>query len=289
MTVLTLKITKPKTSVHLNPSLDDVREIQVIDFVRVRKPFVIKQNMPQHIFKVEDDGSETELFRFNIANACPIEEMQGLIKNLDKRFFIIEVDGDFYIKSRDKLRFTKGIYTELGVSEIIEKGKPCPLLWNNSDGQRFLVQCDIVEKLSSYDNITGSGRISTPSKLLAVVPSQHYPVLRMKSHQQTCISVGVVRSVVEIKCDVEVVNDFQFRLYGDVESVVLEVSSDTRLDTSKISTTKRTTPTESLTASRYISTQSLTIRLAQSSIYLTPSTVEYLTPPATKMNSTKPR
>ena len=40
------------------------------------------------------------------------------------------------------------------------------------------------------------------------------------------LSVGVVRSVVEIKCDVEVVNDFQVRLYGDVKSVVLEVSSD---------------------------------------------------------------
>ena len=40
------------------------------------------------------------------------------------------------------------------------------------------------------------------------------------------LCVGVVRSVVEIKCDVEVVNDFQVRLYGDVESVVLEVSKD---------------------------------------------------------------
>ena len=76
MTILTLKITVPKTTVHLNPSLiDNVREIQVIDFVRVRKPFVNKQNMPQHIFKVEDDGSETELIRFNIPDACPIEEM----------------------------------------------------------------------------------------------------------------------------------------------------------------------------------------------------------------------
>ena len=40
MTVITLNISEPKTSVHLTPSLDDVREIQVLDFVRVRKPFV---------------------------------------------------------------------------------------------------------------------------------------------------------------------------------------------------------------------------------------------------------
>ena len=73
MIILTLKITEPKTSVHFYPSLNDnVREIQVIDFVRVRKTFVNKQNMPQHIFKVEDDGSETELIRFNVPDDCPI-------------------------------------------------------------------------------------------------------------------------------------------------------------------------------------------------------------------------
>ena len=44
------------------------------------------------------------------------------------------------------------------------------------------------------------------------------------------LSVGVVRSVVEIKCDVEIANDFQVRLYGDVEFVVPEVSSDVLSD-----------------------------------------------------------
>ena len=146
---ITLKITEPKTSVHLTPSLDAPREIQVVDFVRVRKPFVNKQNMPQHVFKVEDDGSETELLRFNVADHCPIEEIQDLFKKVNKRFFVIEVAGDWYIKSRDKIRLTKGIYTELGVPEILEKGKPYPLLWRNSDAQRFFVYCDIVEKLSS--------------------------------------------------------------------------------------------------------------------------------------------
>ena len=89
MTILTLKITEPKTMVHLNPFLNDsVREIQVIDFVRVRKPFVDKQNMPQHIYKVRDDGSETEPIRFNVPDACHIEEMQDLFKMLNKLFFL---------------------------------------------------------------------------------------------------------------------------------------------------------------------------------------------------------
>ena len=94
MTILTLKIIEPKTWVHLNPFLDDVREIQVIGFVRGRKPFVDKQNMPRHIFKVEDGWLETEILRFNVADACPIEEMRELFKKLDKRFGIIEVAGD---------------------------------------------------------------------------------------------------------------------------------------------------------------------------------------------------
>ena len=188
MTVLTFKIIEPKFSVHLNPSINHVQEIQVIYFVRVRKPFVRKQNMTWHIFKVEDDGSETELLRFNVPDQCPIEEMQELFNKLDKRFYIIEVAGDWYIKSRKKLRLTKGLYSEVGVPEILEKGVPYPLLWNNSDGQRFLMHCDTVEKLSSCDNIGGSAHISTPSKLLAVVLSQHYPVLRTRSHQRSFLN-----------------------------------------------------------------------------------------------------
>ena len=124
--------------------------------------------MPQHVFKVEDDGSDTELLRFNIADYCPIEEIQSVFKRVDKGFFIIDVDGDLYIKSSVKLKLTKELYTELGVPEILEKGKPYPSLWKNSDAQRFSVYCDIVEKHQSYNNTFGSKPISTPSTLLAV-------------------------------------------------------------------------------------------------------------------------
>ena len=186
---ITLKITEPKISVHLNPSLDDVREIQVLDFARVRKPFVNKQDMPQHVYEVEDDGTETEFLRFNVADHCPIEKIQSVFKKVNQGFYITEVTGDWYIKSRVKLKLTKGLYTELGVSEILEKGKPYPLLWKNYDGQRFLVYCDIVEKHDSYGNTSGGSlSISTPSELLAVVPSQHYPTLRMKSHQRSYLN-----------------------------------------------------------------------------------------------------
>ena len=63
--------------------MDYVREIQVIGFVRVRKPFINKQNMPQHVYKIEDDGSETKLLRFNVADHCPIEEIQDLFKKVN--------------------------------------------------------------------------------------------------------------------------------------------------------------------------------------------------------------
>ena len=108
---------------------------------------------------------------------------------MNRGFYIIEVAGDWFIKSSVKIRLTKGLYTELGVPEILEKGKPHPLLWKNSDGQRFFVYCDIVEKHDSNGNTTGgASHISTPSKLLAVVPSEHYPSLRMKSHQRSYLN-----------------------------------------------------------------------------------------------------
>ena len=118
---ITLNINEPKTLVHLNPSMDDVRETQVIDFVRVRKPFVNKQDIPQHVYKVEDDGSETQLLRFNVADHCPIEKIQDLFKKVNKGFFIIEVAGDWLIKSRVKIRLAKGIYTKLGVPKFLKR------------------------------------------------------------------------------------------------------------------------------------------------------------------------
>ena len=44
--------------------------------------------MPQHIYKVTDDGTETELIRFNVPDDCPIEEIVDLFKMLNKRFNI---------------------------------------------------------------------------------------------------------------------------------------------------------------------------------------------------------
>ena len=86
-----------------------------------------------------------------------------------------------------------------------------------SDGQRFLVHCDIVEKLSSYDNIVGARRISFPSKLLAVVPSRHYPVLRMKSHQRSFLS------------------DFDLSIITNIDGSVPTFGMNTFVITSKLS------------------------------------------------------
>ena len=160
-----MKITEPKTSVYLTPSLaaPSPREIQIIDFVRIRKPFFNKQNMPQHVYKINDDGTQTELLRFNVADHCPIEEIQTVFKSANKDFSIIEVAEDWYMKSSSKIKLTKGLYTELGVTEILEKGKPYALLWTNSDAQRFFVYCDLVGKDESYFNI-----------IVAIVTSRHH-------------------------------------------------------------------------------------------------------------------
>ena len=105
------------------------------------------------------------------------------MKAIDKGIKILESNGDWYIKSRFKLKLGKGLYNELGVPEILTAGKLYPLIWN---GPSFFVYCDIVEKHDSYKNIRGT--FNNASKLLAVVPSQHYLALRMKSHQGTYLN-----------------------------------------------------------------------------------------------------
>ena len=176
---ITLKITEPKKSIHLTPSLDDVREIQVEDFLHVLKPFV-RLMKSQRLINM-DDGENTQINLGDYDGDYTLDVLKNSLKTIDKGIEIIESNGDWFIKSSFKLKLGKGFYAELGVPEILTAGKLYPLIWK---GQRLLEYCDIVEKLSSYDNIGRASHISTTSKLLAVVPSQNYPSLRMKSHQR---------------------------------------------------------------------------------------------------------
>ena len=177
MTVITLNISEPKTSVHLTPSLDYVREIQVIDFVRIRKPFV-RLTEQQKVYNLTG-GEQVELFGF-------IEDLQQAFTRVSKCINILKSDGDCSIVSKINVKLDKELYTELGVPEILTANKPYPLVWNC---QRFFVCCDIVDKHESYGKTSGgSFSFSTPSKLLAVAPSQYYPSLRMKSHQHSYLN-----------------------------------------------------------------------------------------------------
>ena len=103
---------------------------------------------------------------------------------MNKGINILKSDDDWSIVSKINVKLDKELYTELGVPEILTANKPYPLIWYC---QRLLVYYDIVEKLSTYDNIM-EVVISTPSKLLAVVPSQHCSTLHMKSHQRSYLN-----------------------------------------------------------------------------------------------------
>ena len=93
MTVITLNITEPKTSVHLNPSLDDVREIQVIDFLRVARPFVILTE-PQRLYNI-DDG-EAKLITLGDGDYT-LDVLKRSLKAIDKGIEIIKSNGDWYV------------------------------------------------------------------------------------------------------------------------------------------------------------------------------------------------
>ena len=155
MTVITLNISEPKTSVHLNPSLDGAREIQVIDFLRIARPFIILTE-PQRLYNMDDGDAEL----ISLGNGdYTLDVLKRSLKAIDKGIEIIESNGDWYIKSRFKLKLNKELYTELGVPEILTAGKLYPLIWN---GPSFFVYYDIVEKHDSYKNI--SGTFNNPSK-----------------------------------------------------------------------------------------------------------------------------
>ena len=139
MTVITLNISEPKTSVHLTPSLDGAREFQVIDFVHVRKPFV-RLTEQQKVYSITG-GEQVELFGFN-RGVFTIEDLQQAFTRVNKSINILKFDRDWSIVSKINIKLDKELYTELGVPEILTASKPYSLVWNC---QRFFVYCDIVD------------------------------------------------------------------------------------------------------------------------------------------------
>ena len=115
-----------------------------------------------------------------------IEDLQQAFIRVNKGINILNSDSDWSIVSKINIKLDKEFYTELGVPEILTADKPYPLVWKC---QKFFVYCDIVDKHESYGNTSGGSlSISTPSHLLAVVTSEHYPSLRMKSDQHSYLN-----------------------------------------------------------------------------------------------------
>ena len=116
MTIITLNICEPKTSVHLNPSLDGAREIQVIDFLRIARSHIILTE-PQRLYNM-DDG-EAELISLGDRDYT-LDVLKRSLKAIDKGIEIIESNGDWYIKSRFKLKLGKGLTPNLEYQKFLQ-------------------------------------------------------------------------------------------------------------------------------------------------------------------------
>ena len=172
--VITLTISEPETRVHLNSSLDGAREVKVLDFLRVQSKFV-RLVEPQKVYNL--NGNEEIEGVLSLGHGYyNIEDLQRSFRRVNKGVDVMNVDGDWFISSRIKVKLTEELYTELGVPEVLTAGKPYPLIWKNTPS--FLVYCDIVDSHYSYDYAFSASY--TPSHLLSVVPSQTYPSLRVK-------------------------------------------------------------------------------------------------------------
>ena len=93
MTLITLNITKPKTSVHLTPSLDAPREIQVIDFANEGKP-IFTLTVVQTMQRI-DNGVTLVI----ISGKHPLKVLQNSLKEVDMGPEIVESNGDWFIRS----------------------------------------------------------------------------------------------------------------------------------------------------------------------------------------------
>ena len=101
MTIITLNLTKPRTSVHLTPSLDAQHEIQVTDFANVGKPiFTLKE---AQIMQRIDNGVTLVV----ISGKHPLKVLHNSLMEVDMGSEILESNGEWFVTSKFKIKLSK--------------------------------------------------------------------------------------------------------------------------------------------------------------------------------------
>ena len=179
--MLSITMYESETRVYLDPPLENLREIQLLDC-----------NIPKRLINFKDrQGILKEDNRPIIViqpGTYSLRDIQTIFLNdTDKaKLSIIETNTVDYLYSNKifNIKLTRGLQVGLGVPEIITPGKLYPI--NIQIKEPLRLMCSIMDNKSSYmNNNTQSEepvKIS-PSYLLANIPSQDYPAIPTQEYK----------------------------------------------------------------------------------------------------------
>ena len=169
-----------ESRVYLDPPLEKVREIQLLDCV-----------VPKRLVNFKDRQSLLKEDRPILIIQPGTYSLRGihaiLLNDTDNaKLSIIETDTVDYLYSNKtfNIKLTRGLQVALGVPEIIIPGKLYPINIQIKEPLRLL--CNLVDNKLSYANETLYGDLVklSPSHLLANIPSQDYPAMPVQNHER---------------------------------------------------------------------------------------------------------
>ena len=165
--------------VYLDPPLEEVREIQLLDCI-----------VPKRLVNFKDRQGFLKEDRPIIIIPPGTYSLRGmhaiLLNDTDNaKLSIIETDTVDYLYSNKgfNIKLTRGLQVALGVPETVTPGKLYPINIQIKEPMRLL--CSLVDNKSSYANETKYGELVklSPSHLLANIPSQDYPAMPVQKHR----------------------------------------------------------------------------------------------------------
>ena len=175
--MLSITMRESETRVYLDPPLEKIREIQLLDCVipkrlvnfKDRQGFLKEDNRPIIIVQ---------------PGTYSLRDIHAIFLNDtdNAKLSIVETDTVDYLYSNKgfNIKLTRGLQVALGVPETIIPGKLYPINIQIKEPLRLL--CSLVDNNSSYVNKTQPVKLS-PSHLLANIPSQDYPTIPAQNHE----------------------------------------------------------------------------------------------------------
>ena len=179
MTVLTITTSSSETKVMLNPPLTEGGEIKFLSFhkptwwFKFEKPQEIKQSgkPSKTIFTIPKGYYTLESLRKEIQKEQYSFEAKPKLK-------IKSSSEGYYLLSKINVLIDREMQKQLNLPEVIRKGKFYDI--KSLPNKPLFLFCDTINSHKSYTGFDNYGEAKlTPSNLLAVFLSEHYPSLEI--------------------------------------------------------------------------------------------------------------